>query len=142
MRIWTLGYEGHTPDSLVATLKAAGIQRLIDIRETPVLRGHKGMGKNQLRDRLEKEGITYELRRELGVPKPVRDAYHQSHDFAALAKWYEGHLETVGEQVAAVALTAQQEQVCLACVEADASACHRSLLARRLGLVGFEVFDL
>ncbi len=140
--LWTIGYEDHTPDSLVAALTAAGIERLVDIRETPVLRGKKGMGTNQLRDRLAKEGIRYELRRGLGVPKEVRDRYRQDGDFAALAKWYAGHLDAVGEQVAAVALAATEERVCLACAEADAGTCHRSLLARRLESAGFRVANL
>lgn len=129
--LWTVGYEGHTPQTLQAALEAAGIQRVIDVREAPVSR-KPGFSKGPLAAWLKDAGIVYENRRELGVPKPVRDRYKQSGDWNPFATWYRAHLESVGEQVAGIALQAQQERCCLLCFETDAESCHRSLLCEAL----------
>lgn len=140
-RIWTVGYEGHTPETLQAVLEAAGIERVIDVREAPVSR-KPGFTKKALEAWLADAGIAYEVRRDLGAPKPVRDRYKQSGDWHPFAAWYRDHLTSVGEQVAAVALEARRERCCLLCFEADPQACHRSLLAEALEPAGVEPFHL
>jgi len=58
MRIFTIGYEGTTMDEFLAALKAAGVERLIDVRALPLSR-RPGFSKSPLRAALEEVGIKY-----------------------------------------------------------------------------------
>ena len=71
--VYTIGYEGTDIDRFVATLKAVGVRRLADVRALPLSR-KKGFSKNKLAERLQTEGIDYLPFRQLGDPKPGRDA--------------------------------------------------------------------
>ena len=55
-RVWTIGYERLLPPELVAELKAAGIERLIDVRFRPQSR-RPGMSKTRLGELLAEHGI-------------------------------------------------------------------------------------
>jgi uncharacterized protein (DUF488 family) len=70
-RIWTIGYERLRPESLVAELEAAGVERVIDVRYRPQSR-RPGMSKTRLGERLADSRIVYEHRRALGTPADLR----------------------------------------------------------------------
>src|SRR5215210_385443 len=70
-RIWTIGYEKLLPEALAAELQAAGVRRLIDVRQRPQSR-RPGMSKTRLAAFLAEHGITYEHRRALGTPTDLR----------------------------------------------------------------------
>jgi uncharacterized protein (DUF488 family) len=72
--IWTIGYERLLPPALVAELRAAGVQRLIDVRFRPQSR-RAGMSKTRLGELLAEHGIEYEHRRALGTPADIRWFY-------------------------------------------------------------------
>ncbi|MFP5501671.1 MAG: DUF488 family protein, partial [Candidatus Sericytochromatia bacterium] len=70
--------------------------------------------------------------REVGTPKPWRDEYRRTGDFASMEVKYERHLD---EQMAAVGKVhelAKEKRSVLICFEAAPDRCHRSTLARRL----------
>src|SRR3954469_14025664 len=90
-RIWTIGYERLLPEQLVAELRAAGVQRLIDVRYRPQSR-RAGMSKTRLGERLAEHGIAYEHRRALGTPPDIRFHY-KSGDVAQGAALFERHIE-------------------------------------------------
>ena len=69
--LWTIGYEKLRPESLVAELEAARVQRVLDVRFRPQSR-KPGMSKTRLGDLLARHGIAYEHRRELGTPPDLR----------------------------------------------------------------------
>ena len=81
----TIGYEGSSLEDFVATLLAANINTLVDVREVPVSR-RKGFSKNALREVLEDAGLTYVHLIGLGDPKEGRDAAREgrSDDFLKL----------------------------------------------------------
>ena len=62
------------PASLVATLREAGVQRLVDVRKFPSSR-RRGFSKTALAAALDAAGIEYVHARALGNPKPNRDLW-------------------------------------------------------------------
>jgi hypothetical protein len=69
-----VGYEGLSVDQLVASLKAEGIELLVDVRLTPLSR-KPGLSKRALSAALTAAGIRYVHDRRLGNPKENRSAY-------------------------------------------------------------------
>jgi len=57
-KLFTVGYEGRSIDELVDALRAAGVERLVDVRELPLSR-RKGFSKTALGDTLRDAGIEY-----------------------------------------------------------------------------------
>ena len=127
----TVGYAEQTPESLVALLRKHKIEVLADVRESARSR-RPGFSKTALANAVQAAGIEYVQFRDLGVTKPGRDAYHRTGDFAALSKVYAERLKAAPEVLADLIDLTKQQRVCLLCLEADASQCHRSLLAARV----------
>lgn len=139
--LWTIGYEGRTPDDLVAALKAHGIRRLVDVRELPMSR-KKGFSKSALAARLEAEGIAYTGMRQLGAPRDARHRLRETGEWAPFAPVYLAHLDGVPEAVADCTALAKAEPVALLCFERNAKDCHRGLLAERLAAHGLTAIHL
>ncbi len=129
--IFTIGYEGAHLSDFLQRLKAAGIDVLVDVRELPLSR-RRGFSKNRLAELLEKHGIQYVHKRELGAPREIRHELRETGDYAAYFRRFNSYLKTqrdalerlVDECVGAVVLM---------CFERDPKECHRSAVARELG---------
>src|SRR5436190_8037431 len=91
MRIFTIGYEGATMDEFLAVLKAAGVERLIDVRALPLSR-RPGFSKSPLRAALEQAGIEYVHLKALGTPAEGRAAARAGRH-KDLERIYAGQLE-------------------------------------------------
>lgn len=132
MDIFTIGYEGARIDAFVAALKRAGVDWLVDVRAVAVSR-RPGFSKTALRQRLEAEGIGYVHFRDLGDPKPGREAARAGRyrEFEAI---YDAHLATppAGMALVEVGDLARRSSAALMCFEADPLHCHRTVIARRL----------
>ena len=130
--LFTIGYEGATLQAVLDTLRAAGIERLVDVRALPLSR-KPGFSKRTLAASLEEAGIAYTHLRPLGTPKPGRDAARRG-DRATLERIYETHLATTEAQLALVeaANLAGASRSCLLCFEADPTCCHRTLVGEAL----------
>jgi len=126
--LFTIGYERSTPDSLVRDLRAAGVERVVDVRELPLSR-RRGFSKSALALALEGAGIRYEHVRALGNPKVLRDRF-KAGDVEGGAKEYRAHLHN-GSQFALIELaeTIGDEKTCLLCVEESHADCHRAIIA-------------
>lgn len=131
VEVLTAGYEGEAIDDFVARLQAAGVERVIDTRHTPLSR-KRGFSKTPLRERLATVGIDYVHVREVGTPKPMRDEYRRTGDFPAMELKYERHLDEQMAAVGQVHALAREKRSVLICFEAAPDRCHRSTLARRL----------
>ncbi|TVV72597.1 DUF488 family protein [Sphingomonas solaris] len=141
MKIFTIGYEGATQAELIATLQAAGVQRLIDVRAVPLSR-RPGFSKNVLANGLREAGIEYIGLKALGTPPEGREAARRN-DHATLERVYDGQLE-LPEAMAQAAMMldlAAEMPSALLCFERAPVGCHRSLLLRRVAS-GAEVVDL
>lgn len=124
----TIGYEGASIDDFVETLRAAGISKLVDIRELPLSR-KKGFSKRALCKAVTEVGIEYEHVRSLGDPKPGRDAA-KSGNLDEFRRIFFAHLETEPAQLAINDLIsiAPQGRICLLCFERSHKHCHRKLV--------------
>lgn len=130
MRLSTIGYEGSTLEDFIATLKAAGVRRILDIRELPISR-RKGFAKTALSAALESAGITYVHLKGLGDPKEGREAA-RANDRATFLRVYRKQLKTpvaIADMEKASSIAAQGA-ACLLCYERDPATCHRSLVAQ------------
>lgn len=65
--IYTIGYEATTMADFIATLHAAGIERVIDVRALPLSR-RPGFSKTALAAELRSNGIDYSHLKALGTP--------------------------------------------------------------------------
>jgi hypothetical protein len=70
---YAIGYEGSVLEDFVATLRSAGVETLIDVRDVPLSR-KPGFSKSALQANLEAHGIAYVHLKGLGDPKPGREA--------------------------------------------------------------------
>jgi uncharacterized protein (DUF488 family) len=132
--LWTIGYERLPPDALVAELEAAGVQRVLDVRQRPQSR-RPGMSKTKLGARLAEHGIAYESRRTLGTPPEIRPLYRRGAVRQA-ADAFRTHLEqTASEELDALAaelIAPDAARTALLCLEAEPAHCHRRVVAEQL----------
>lgn len=141
MKIYTIGYEATTMAEFIAALKGAGVERLIDVRALPLSR-RPGFSKNILAASVGEAGIEYVHLKNLGTPKPGRDAAKKG-DVATLEAVYETQLglpEAQAEAAKMRALAADKPSALL-CYERNPEHCHRTLLLEAEG-EGMEVVDL
>ncbi len=130
--IFTIGYEATDIARFVATLQAAGIRQLADVRAVAVSR-KKGFSKTALAAHLAEKGICYMQFRALGDPKPGREAARAGRHSEFL-KIYTNHLKLHESQDALDDLAAciVEEPTCLLCYERDPATCHRLIVAEQL----------
>jgi uncharacterized protein (DUF488 family) len=127
----TIGYEGRKVDELLEALLAAGVTRLVDVRELPLSR-KRGLSKTALGNSLDEVGISYEHMKPLGNPKENRERYW-SGDVAGGAEIYRRHLHN-GSYSTLVDLAESLDDgtVCLLCFERDHAVCHRDVIVDSL----------
>jgi uncharacterized protein (DUF488 family) len=141
MRIFTIGYEGATHAELVDALKAAAVERVIDVRAVPLSR-KPGFSKNALAAGLREAGIDYVHLKALGTPPEGREAARKGkHD--VLERVYSAQLETPEAAVQATQMIelAREKPSALLCFERDPAMCHRTLLRER-EMAEWEAVDL
>lgn len=128
----TIGYEGSSPEAFDAALAAAGVELVVDVRAVAASR-RRGFAKSALSNRLADAGIGYVHLRELGDPKPGRDAA-RAGQWAEFRSIFSAHLATP-EAVRGLARLSQfavRQRTALLCYEADAAHCHRTMVAERV----------
>lgn len=128
----TIGYESETQDAVIGRLKKAGVEVLIDVRAVASSR-RAGFSKTLLAASLAEAGIDYVHLRQLGTPKPGRDAARKGH-IAEMRAIFEDHLAEPAAQLelAKAREIAKERKAALLCYEADAAGCHRAIVAERI----------
>jgi len=128
----TIGYEATTQAAVIARLQAAGVELLVDVRAIAASR-RAGFSKTLLAASLADAGIGYVHLRQLGTPKPGREAARKGR-IAEMTAIFEDHLAEPAAQLelAAVKELAAERKVALLCFEADHRGCHRKILADRI----------
>jgi len=134
--VFTIGYENATPDRLVETLQAAGVQVVADVRALANSR-KPGFAKTALGNRLREAGIAYWHLPALGTPAAGRAAARGGR-LSEMRRIFGAHLQGVEAQAALGALKerAEREVMCLLCLEADPAGCHRTLVAEAMNSDG------
>ena len=88
--VFTIGYEGASVEDFVASLALAGVQHVLDVREIAQSR-RRGFSKNGLAEALRARGIDYSHSRQLGDPKPGREAARRG-DLDEFKRIFQAHL--------------------------------------------------
>lgn len=150
IKIVTIGVYGFSPETFFAALERAGVQLLCDVRWRRGVRGAEYAFANhqRLQARLESMGIEYCHRRELAPPPEMRQQQYQADRSQRVAKrqrerlsadfmdaYRDGILAAFDPDAFLAALPLDTRVVALLCVETQPAACHRSLLADKLGKI-------
>jgi uncharacterized protein (DUF488 family) len=156
-RIATIGVYRFSGESFVETLDEAGVTVLVDVRQRRGVRGAEYAWANaqRLQRRLRDAGIRYVHHPELAPTTELRELQYEQDARERVGKRDRERLsDAYAERYVAEILDPTPLQPllddlpvhgrgALMCVEADAAACHRSLIAQRLAeRHGFEVEHL
>jgi Uncharacterized conserved protein len=143
MKLATIGYESATQADVIARLKSAGVEVLIDVRAIAASR-RAGFSKTLLAASLNEAGIGYVHLRQLGTPKPGRDAARKGR-IGEMHAIFEDHMAEPAAQLELAKATeiAREKKTALLCYEADHAGCHRAILAARIrDALGCEIEPL
>lgn len=145
-RVTTIGVYGFDSEEFLATLAAADIELLLDVRQRRGVRGSQYAWANskRLQAALAEAGITYEHHPELAPTTELRQLQYAEDDRRGEGKrnrtelapeyvqrFTEEILDAADLDAIAAALP-RSGAAALLCVERDPEACHRSLVAARL----------
>lgn len=132
----TIGYEGSSIDEFLATLRSAGIDLLIDVRDVPISR-KKGFSKSALAAHAASNGIEYLHLKGLGDPKPGRIAAREGR-FDDFRRIFGAHLNSDIAQadIKRGIEVAKDRRACLLCFERDHTHCHRCMIAEEMARCG------
>jgi uncharacterized protein (DUF488 family) len=128
--LFTIGYEKAAQSDVVAALKQARVQLVIDTRAVAASR-RAGFSKKMLAAGLDDAGIAYLHLQKLGTPAEGREAA-RAGDFKKLWRIYDKHIKTApakAELDELEKLTRSGRRVCLLCYERDPNECHRSRIS-------------
>jgi len=130
-RLYSIGYEGLTPDELVRHLQSLGVTLVVDVRYNPVSR-KPGFSRRALEKRLPESGITYRHEQTLGNPPDIRAVFT-----AGAVEEAAGRLRAVLDDIGATALErladdARTTRVAVLCLERASVRCHRRIVTDRL----------
>jgi uncharacterized protein (DUF488 family) len=130
--LFTIGYQKALLRDVIATLNAAGVATLLDVRDRPISR-RPGFSKRQLAAAIEDAGMRYVHLAALGTPPEGRLANRRREweRFWGIVE------EKLGRREAEIDLhqaaeIAEAVPSCLLCYEADWQVCHRRRIAEIL----------
>jgi uncharacterized protein (DUF488 family) len=141
--LFTIGYEKARLSDVVAALKDAGVETLIDVRDRPQSR-RPGFSKRQLEAGLEEAGIRYVGLKALGTPPEGREA-NRRRQWEIFWRIVDDKLATAEAEhaLADAGAIAAAGPSCLLCYEGDHRICHRGRVADILAARhGFNVHHL
>jgi|SRR5579871_273800 len=144
MKLFTIGYASATQGAVIARLKQAGVEVLIDVRAVAASR-RAGFSKRLLAAGLADAGIAYVHLRALGTPAAGRHAARagRTAEMRAIFTDYLENEPAAQAELGEAQRIAATRPAALLCLESDARVCHRALIAARLkAMAGFEVVDL
>lgn len=129
--IFTLGYEQSNIEDFIATLQAAGVETLVDVRRFPISR-KKGFSKSAFSSALSEANINYIHLVDLGCPNEIRDAYKIDGNWQSYTKKFLNYLATQQVYISELADLSYHASICLTCFERDHNYCHRSMVANAI----------
>ena len=156
-RVATIGVYGFSADTFLATLRDAGVSRVLDVRQRRGVRGSEYAWANsrRLQAALAEAGLAYRQHGELAPTTELRQLQYREDARLGVGKRSRSELAPeyarryVAEildrvDLAAVVAELPTDSVsALLCVERDPEACHRSLIAERMAREhGVRVIDL
>lgn len=146
-RLLTIGVYGWDATAFTAALREADVGLLLDVRQRRGVRGPQYAWANskRLQAALAEARIAYEHRPDLAPSTELRRLQYAADDREGVGKrnrdrltpeYARRYTEEILDRVDLDALAAElpaEHATALLCVERDPEACHRSLIAARLG---------
>jgi uncharacterized protein (DUF488 family) len=142
----TVGVYGATLDAFLAALDGAGVRQILDVRQRRGVRGSQYAWANakRLQAALAEAGVEYRHHKELAPTTELRQLQYAEDDRLGVGKrsrvelapeYVRRYTREILGQVDLAPIVAEMPEdgiAALLCVERDAEACHRSLVAERL----------
>jgi uncharacterized protein (DUF488 family) len=129
LTVFTIGHSTHSPERFVALLRGANVTAVADVRTSPYSRHYPHFNRDDLREELRLDGISYVfLGKELGGRPRERRFYCEGaadYEKMAQAPEFSKGLDRVIEG-------ARKYRIALLCSERDPLDCHRCLLVGRI----------
>jgi uncharacterized protein (DUF488 family) len=153
----TIGVYGATLEAFLAALREADVRQLLDVRQRRGVRGSEYAWANavRLQRALAEAGVDYRHHKELAPTTELRQLQYAEdarqgvgkRSRALLAPEYvERYSHEILDRVDLAPIVAEMPprgRAALLCVERDAEACHRSLVAQRMAVKhGVDVVHL
>ena len=143
----TIGVYGFTAESFLAALRAADVRLLLDVRQRRGVRGREYAWANagRLQAALAEAGIEYRHHRQLAPTTELRQLQYREDERQGVGKrsrtalapeYARRYMREILDSADLDPLVGElpaQGVAALFCVERDPEACHRSLIADRLG---------
>ena len=144
--LFTIGYEGNSFENYLNRLIKKNVKLLVDVRKNPLSRKY-GFSKGTLSKTLEKLGIEYLHKPELGIVSEKRKDLKTDRDYQLL---FEAYKQTVIKDNQKslkdlLRLVKSKKRIALTCFEAKPSECHRGQVAEaieRLPAWNYEVVHI
>jgi uncharacterized protein (DUF488 family) len=145
-RVVTIGVYGYTAETFLDALRAHGVGLVIDVRQRRGVRGREYAWANarRLEAALAVAGIGYQHRKELAPTTELRRLQYREDARQGVGKrsrldlapeYRERYIHEILDRADVGTLVdelPQDSAAALLCVEKEARACHRSLIAERL----------
>jgi uncharacterized protein (DUF488 family) len=143
----TIGVYGFSAGQFLAELREEGVELLIDVRQRRGVRGAEYAWANsaRLQDALSEAGIEYLHRKDLAPTTAMRERQYEEDARQGVGQrsrvelsqaFRDAYVKRILEQTDLPGLRAELSATgttALLCVEREPAACHRSILAERLG---------
>ena len=138
----TIGHGTRSADELVACLREAGVETLVDVRRFPTSRRHPQFDRAALEKTLEDAGVAYRHAVELGGRRSGEAGEERFRCLETAGfRSYVARMTTPGWQEA-LAESLAQPSPCFMCAETMWWRCHRRFIAELLAARGCEVVHL
>jgi uncharacterized protein (DUF488 family) len=142
VRVFTIGHGTRPLDELVAMLRDASVQTLVDVRRFPGSRRNPQFNQAPLAAALEAAGMAYRHAEELGGRRSNEPGEERFSCIRVAAfRSYAARMGTEAWQRALEAALAELSP-CFMCAETPWWRCHRRLIAELLTARGHEVIHL
>ena len=144
LTLYTVGHSNRKLEELIALLREAGVDTLVDVRAQPRSQHNPQFNDQSLRAACERAGVVYHWAgRQLGgmrVPRP--DSPHVALEEGR--RGFADHMDTDAFKKAVSQLRhlAATGTCAILCAERDPDNCHRALIADYLTLQGVRVLHL
>ena len=141
IELWTVGHSTRALDEFIKALKSFKIVTLVDVRSYPGSRRYPQFNKAELAESLQKAGIEYLHKPELGGRRRARkgspNIAWRNESFRGYADYME--TDSFREGIEELLELASKARTAIMCAEAVWWRCHRSLIADYLKAEGVSV---